>query len=120
MRESFEAKLNRMISIGRVLSILLCLTVGTAGIAASVSAGKPGDDGSIVAVFPPWWSASRALTAASDAGAVLGGGGFAFVIIVQAQEPGLGDRLRAAGALLLLNPLGVGGCGPASSGNQNV
>ena len=109
-----------MTAIARAFPILLCLAIPVAGIAVSVGAAKPNDDSAIVAVFPPWWSASRALTAASDVGAVVDSGAFPFVLIVQSQRPGLGDRLRAAGALLLLNPLGVGGCEPSPSRNQNV
>lgn len=108
-----------MAFFGRAILILLCLTISFAGLAASIAA-KPGDDSSIVAVFPPWWSASRALAAASDVGAVLNGGAFSFVLVVQSQRPGLGDRLRAAGALFLLNPQGFGGCGSTMSGNRDV
>lgn len=103
----------------RVFPILLCLALPLSGIAVSVSMAAPNEEGAVAAVFPPWWSASRAFAAASNAGDVLNSGTFFFVVVVQSQRPGLGDRLRSEGALLLLNPLAVGGCEP-SSRTQNV
>lgn len=109
-----------MLSLARASAIILCLVICVAGVAVSISAGAPNDDSAVVAIFPPWWPASRAFAAASDVGAIVDGGAFPFVLVVQSQRPGLGDRLRAAGALLLLNPLGFGGCVASPSRNQNV
>lgn len=102
----------------RAFSLLLWLVIGVAGLAGSISAAAPRDAGIIAAVFPPWWSASRALAAADGVGDVLNGGTYRFVLIVQSRGPGLGARLRAAGALFLLNPLAVGGCRPAVTRDQ--
>jgi len=104
----------------RAFSLLLWLIIGVAGLAGSISAAAPNDAGGIAAVFPPWWSASRAFAAAASAGDVLNGGAYGFVLIVQSRRPGLGARLRAAGALFLLNPLAVGGCRPAATRAQNA
>jgi hypothetical protein len=113
-----------MPSAARIVPILACLAISSAGIAASLGAGKPSTDSSVVAVFPPWWSASRTLVAASRAGAVLNSGVYSFVVVVQSQDSEqdreLGARLRAAGALLLLDPLGLGGCLQSPARNQNV
>jgi hypothetical protein len=109
-----------MLPVARVYSILLCLTICFAGIAVSIAMGKPNNGGAIVAVFPPWWSSSRTFIAASEAGAILNSGAYPFVVIVQSQSPELGARLRAAGALLLLDPLGMGGCLQSPTRDQNV
>ena len=109
-----------MPSIVRAFPILLCIIVSLAGIAASIGLGKPNRDTSVVAVFPPWWPPSRTLMAASEAGVILDSGAYSFVVIVQSQNPELGTRLRAAGALLLLDPLGLGGCLQSPLRNQNV
>jgi hypothetical protein len=109
-----------MLSAARIVPVLLCLAISVAGIAASIGAGKPASDNAVVAVFPPWWTASRTLVAASAAGAVLDSGAYSFVVIVQSQDHELGARLRAAGALLLLDPLGLGGCLQSPARNQNV
>jgi hypothetical protein len=104
----------------RRFSFLFCLVIGVVGLAGSIAAGTPKDGDAIVAVFPPWWPASRTFNAASNAGAIVNDGAFPFVLIVQSPRPGLGARLRAAGALLLLDPLGLGGCGHSSTRKQNV
>ena len=109
-----------MATVSRSLPILLCVAVSLAGIGASIGAGKPSSDNSFVAVFPPWWSASRTLVAASEAGAILNSGTYSFVVLVQSNSPELGARLHAAGALLLLDPLGLGGCLQTTARNQNV
>lgn len=116
-----------MISTARIAPILACLVISSAGIAASLGSGKSSSD-TVVAVFPPWWSASRTLVAASRAGAVLDSGAYSFVVVVQTRDKKqdnkldheLGERLHAAGALLLLDPLGLGGCLQSPARNQNV
>ena len=104
----------------RIRPVFLCLLVGVLGLAVGISAETPRESGAIVAVFPPWWTASRAFAAASNAGAVVNSGTFPFVVIVRSQRPGLGTRLRAAGAFLLLDPLGIGGCEAPPARSQNV
>lgn len=72
----------------------------------------------VTAVFPPWWSTGRVWRAAGSAGAVVNGGASSFVLVLHASTPGLADRARRAGALLLLDPRGFGGCGSAVQGPQ--
>jgi hypothetical protein len=67
--------------------------------------------GPVAAVFPPWWDGMRAITAASEGGSVLRLGLMNFVVLVAPAEPADRDRLRRAGAWLLLNPRGLIGCG---------
>lgn len=104
----------------RILPVLFCLLLGVVGLAGSLAAATPPDDDAIVAVFPPWWASARSFAAASGAGAVVNAGTFPFVLLVQSPLPGLGARLRAAGAILLLDPLGPAGCGPSPMGDKNV
>ena len=90
--------------------LLLLATLLGAGWAGT----RPGAEGEpVAALFPPWWRAERVLAAAlGTEGAILRTGGLAGVLVVQSPEPGFADRLRAAGAWVLLNPRALGGCGP--------
>lgn len=99
----------------RAIKIVLCLLIGLVGLTGSLLAVQPNSQGVIAVVFPPWWSASRSLAAAGEAGDVLRGGAFSFVLIVVSQRPGLESRLRAAGALMILDPLDITGCSPSTS-----
>jgi hypothetical protein len=70
---------------------------------------KPGQP--VAAVFPPWWSAARAFTAAAAAdGSVLRTGAWAAIIVTASPDPAFAARLRQAGAWLILNPQGLGTC----------
>src|SRR5262245_58531888 len=96
--------------LGSVLPILLCLAIPVAGVAFAAQTAKPSDNGVLIAVYPPWWSSSRALAAASDAGNVLNGGALPFVYVIQSTQPGLMERLRGSGALVVMSPIGPDGC----------
>jgi hypothetical protein len=99
--------------VQRAILIVLCLLIGLVGLAGGLLTVQPDRNGAIAAVFPPWWSASRSLAAAAEAGDVLRGGAFSFVLIVTSQRPGLDSRLRAAGAFMLIDPLDLAGCRPS-------
>jgi hypothetical protein len=58
----------------------------------------------IAAVFPPWWTAEQSLAAAKTAGQAAVTGAAPFVAIVWSTDGALAERLRAAGAVLLLDP----------------
>lgn len=88
--------------------------------AVSLGAETTVDGDTVVAVFPPWWSTPRTFDAAGEAGSILDNGAFPFVVVVQSRTADLGVRLRAAGAILLLDPLGVGGCLRNSVRKSNV
>ena len=62
-------------------------------------------------IFPPWWTAHQALSAAAAAhAAIIRTGAIPSILIVQ-PAPGDGlERLHAAGIWLALNPQAVGGC----------
>ncbi len=69
----------------------------------------------VAAVFPPWWNSARAMDAAAAAGEIAGAGAHPSILIVSSAAPGLGHRLRAAGAMILLSPGLAGLCDvPAS------
>ena len=79
--------------------------LAVAGWSPRVSPGRP-----VAALFPPWWSAPRALAAASAGGMPVRFGAAGFVVIVMPDIPDAMQRLRQAGAWLLLDPKVLGGC----------
>jgi len=111
--------LSGMTAVVRTFPILLCIAISLLGIAGSIGAAIPGDSSEVAAIFPPWWSAARAFAAAGDAGDIVSSGSLPFILIVQSQQPGLGTRLQAAGAIVVLRPLALGGC-ESSGGKPNV
>ncbi len=64
----------------------------------------------VAAVYPPWWSASRALEAASRDAQFIRPGGQAYILIIRAPTELARQKLRAGGAVLFLNPI-AGPCG---------
>ena len=97
-------------TVGRVAAVgaTIFLTLG-----AAVAAGAaPRDPARIAAVFPPWWPPSQAASAAASAGAIAGAGGAPFILILRGEPGQLGQRARAAGAWLLLDPDAAGQCNP--------
>jgi len=87
-----------------------------AALAASLVAAVPspsfGRSATIAAVFPPWWAAGRVFEAAAGAGPLLDAGRAPFVMVVGFTDPGVADRLRAAGAIFLVDAAAVG-CAPS-------
>lgn len=104
----------------RTHQFLLYTAICAVGLVASISTAASGDRPALAAVFPPWWSASRAFAAAGEAGDIINTGMLPFVVVVRSQRPGLDVRLRAAGAFLVFNPLGAAGCAQPSIGGENV
>ena len=103
---------------GRCLAVAgpLVSTAGLAiaGLLAAVLSLPSGVD-EVAAVFPPWWSAAHAFTSASAAGVVSGSGALRSILIVHSDRPALAERLRAAGALLVLAADGPFGCSSSPS-----
>jgi hypothetical protein len=54
-------------------------------------------------VFPPWWTASRAMAAAASAGDILGVGGLPFVVIVHRDSTGVARGASSVGALFVVD-----------------
>lgn len=72
---------------------------------------QPRGAGNIVEIFPPWWPPERSLIAASSAGPVLGSGAFSFMVAVRGKSTDDQARLRAAGAILILDGARFPFCG---------
>jgi hypothetical protein len=87
--------------------------VSLAGIFAVLAASPEADAQSAAAIFPPWWSPAQAFAAAGSAGEVARKGAFSSVLIVHSTEPALAERLRKAGALLILDPIRLALCEPS-------
>jgi hypothetical protein len=85
---------------GQVFIFTVAIFVSLAAV-AQVSAA-PADPSRVAAVFPPWWSAARTVSAAASAGDIAGIGGAPFVVILHGDPQRLTDRARSAGALLIL------------------
>ena len=76
-----------------------------------LSLGLPEGAQAAAIVFPPWWTASRTLSAIAfaDATIVRSGGLPAILIVRPSADQGL-RQLRRAGALLIVNPIALGWC----------
>jgi hypothetical protein len=97
-------------SLASRLSRLLAVPgLAAGGLLAALSGGAA--SGPVTAVFPPWWDATRAVEAAAAGGAVLRLGGTGFAVLVAPDGTSGRERLRRAGAWLLLDPGGLAGCG---------
>jgi len=70
----------------------------------------PAQTTTLMAVFPPWWTASHVWQAAESAGYVVGVGGRSWAVVVHSPSNDLVSRLRQAGAWLVLDPRGLGIC----------
>jgi hypothetical protein len=86
--------------IGPILVVALAIVTSFAP-AAAVNA-TPSDPSRVAMVFPPWWSAAHAVTAAASAGEILGVGGVPFVVIVHCDPKNAARRARSVGALFIL------------------
>lgn len=95
-------------SVRDLLKSLAILGLAAIGLLA-VLPNAP-ESAAVAVVFPPWWDASRTLLAAAQAGPVLRLGAARFVVLVGPLAPPARERVRRAGAWLLLSPLGLAGC----------
>ena len=81
-------------------------------------AAAPGNDARLAAVFPPWWSSEDVFAAAARAGRPISAGGLGFIILVgaadDASQPALSERLKAQGALVLIDGSAFRPCGGTS------
>jgi hypothetical protein len=100
MAESLSCRLSRLLAVPGIAAggLLVALTGGAAS-------------GPVMAIFPPWWDARRAVEAAASGGAVLRLGGTGFAVLVATDGGQSRERLWRAGAWLLLDPGEFAGCG---------
>jgi hypothetical protein len=92
------------------MALFISALISFGGILAVVAAPASADSQSAAAIFPPWWSPAETFAAAGAAGEVARTGAFSSVLIVHSQAPALADRLRKAGALLVLDPIRLAQC----------
>jgi hypothetical protein len=105
--------------VGRWRSSMSALTLPCGlAVASLLGAGlynqQPTATGPVAAVFPPWWAGTHSMAAAGQIGAVVRFGAFPFVVVVVPEGENADERLRRAGAWLVLDPLAFGACGLAS------
>jgi hypothetical protein len=62
-------------------------------------------------VYPPWWSVAHIWQAAASTGDIVNIGGAPFVLYLHSDAPGLTARAHRAGAFLVFDARGFGGCG---------
>jgi len=92
---------------------LLPILALAAGVLASILAlaATPPDHGRVIAVFSPTIAAAELVRAVKRSDArLVSGGGLAGTVVVFGDRPGLPERLKRAGALMVLDPLGATGC----------
>jgi hypothetical protein len=90
-----------------------CIALGAACatlVMAMSAVAAPAGATRVAAVFPPWWSSAQAADAAAAAGDIAGAGAHPSILIVSSATPGLSERLRDAGAMILLSPGLAGLC----------
>ena len=70
-------------------------------------------------IFAPWTGADAAFVRAVEAGGrFVRFGGLPFIVVVMPEAADYAERVRAAGALLVVDPVALAACLPASSGAQ--
>lgn len=92
------------------MAVALLLAVSTAPVIAA--ADLPGEArGAVAVVFAPGTGEPAIMAAiAAAGGAIVRGGGWKSVLVVQSEESGFARRLRQAGAWLVLDPQSAAGC----------
>lgn len=93
-----------------IIPILVAVT--TLAVAATSATAVPSDPGAgVAAVFPPWWAREDAAAAVAGAdGLIVREGAIPTILVVRPGRPGLVERLRRQGALLIVDPLIARGC----------
>ena len=72
---------------------------------------RPRDGQNVAAVFAPWLGTERAFGLVASAGGEIVRTGFIGTILVaHSDSPGFAERLRSAGAWMVVDPLALGGC----------
>ncbi len=84
----------------------------TLAVAAASATAVPADpEAGVAAVFPPWWTREAAAVAVAGAdGLIVREGAIPTILVVRPGRPGLAERLRAHGALLIVDPRAASGC----------
>jgi hypothetical protein len=107
--------------LGRVLEVVVLAGFAVASFFAVARIGlEPRNPSQGVGViFAPWTAADTAFVRAVEAGGrFVRFGGLPFVVVVMPEVADYADRARAAGALLIVDPLALAVCLPSSPGVQ--
>ncbi len=92
-----------------VPALIAAATLIVAGVSATALPTAP--DSAVAAVFPPWWGREQAAAAVAQSdGLIVREGAIGTVLVVRPAGPDLVERLRAHGAVLVINPAAAGGC----------
>ena len=94
---------NRIDDISRGGWCLAVMMVVATALPTALFAARPIDLHRAAGLFPPWWSQRTVLEAASGAGMLVAQGTLPFIAIVQTPEADVGQRLRKAGALIVID-----------------
>ncbi len=74
-------------------------------------AAQPRGSAEVAAIFPPWTSREHAVLAVAAAGGlVVRRGAFDSILVARGSDAGFVDRLFAAGAWAVIDPMALGGC----------
>jgi ABC-type nitrate/sulfonate/bicarbonate transport system substrate-binding protein len=80
-------------------------------IAMATLQAQPRDGTQVAAVFSPWMDGEHAFARVAQAGGlVVRRGIIDAIVVVHSDDPGLIDRLYAAGAWAVIDPATLGGC----------
>lgn len=96
--------------LGPVMIVGLAILLGL--FAAVAVNAQPRDPARVAAIFPPWWTVARSVSAAGSAGRIAGVGSTSFIVILRGDPADLAQRARSAGAVLILDPDLAGVCAP--------
>lgn len=99
---------------GRAAWALPFTVLALSTVAVLALAAAPSRADAMAAVYPPWWTSARAVASAATEGR-LQAVGSANVVVVTSDQPALGRRLRASGALFVIDSRLASLCVPPQS-----
>ena len=107
---SVSGAANRSRSLAAALAVAMLLAISTLPVFAV--ADLPGNArGTLAAIFPPGTDKTAALAAVAEAdGLVVRAGGWGSVLVAYSDKVGFAQRLRRAGAWLVVDPRSAAGC----------
>jgi hypothetical protein len=98
-----ESAMRNFLGAGAIFALLL---TGIASIEAAPIAGEP-----VAIITNPWGGSSAIEVVAASGGALMRSGRWRFVAVAAADEdPAFHQRLRTAGAWLIVSPIRLGAC----------
>ena len=95
-----------------------CLIVASVAPIAWIEA-RPRDESEVAVIFPPWTTQHAAFDRTIAAGGLVVRQGLVdTILVVRGDRPGLIERLYAAGAWAVIDPVAFGGCLSKSPGRR--